>query len=290
MKRYDVAVIGAGPAGLSAALNAAARNKSVVVIGPPMSEKLKKTDFIDNYLGLPALSGEELLNRFREHLGGRADYVRQMAQMVADMGGYFGILLPANEILEARAVVLATGVNSGRQIPGEAAFLGRGASTCATCDAALYRGKSVVVVGYNDHAVEEARFISELAASTLFVNQLGREVALPDSIPVRCDKPKELQGDDRARRLVFAQDHVEADGFFFIRDAKEPTQLIPGLETEGAHVVVNSSMATNLPGVFAAGDCIGRPYQINAACGQGQIAGLEAAAFATARKKSEEGN
>lgn len=282
MNRYDVVVIGAGPAGLSAALNVAIRRRSVLVVGPVMSEKLKRAARIDNYPGMPGCTGEAMLMRFREQVEQLpVDFLTEQIRTVYDMGEYIGILRENGEILEAGAVILATGVSFGHPIPGEAHFLGRGVSTCATCDAALYRGRSVVVVGYNEYSLDEARFISEAASETVFINRTGRPAELGDRIRVIEDKPLSVEGDETAERLRFKDFELEADGFFFIRDAVSSDALVPGLElaSDGIHVAVRADMSTNLQGIYACGDVTGKPYQIAIAVGQGQTAGLAAADF-----------
>lgn len=284
---YDVAVLGAGPAGLAAALNAAVRNQRVLVMGPAPSGHLLKAEKISNYLGLEPLSGEVLLRRMRDQLEGydQVDFLAEQAQVVYKMGESLGILRENQEIIESRAVVLATGVNFGRPLPGEEEFMGKGVGTCATCDAALYKGEAVIVIGYNAHAVEEANFIGEMASSTVFVNQTGGPVDLSDRLVEVDQRPKAIVGSDKAEALLLEDgSRLEAKGIFVIRDAVKLDQLVPGLETEGAHVLVDGLMHTSMAGVFACGDLVGPPYQVQAACGRGQIAGLEAAHYADQQK------
>lgn len=271
-----IAVIGAGPAGLSAALTLLRRNFQVVVYGPPVSEKLRRTTHIENYLGLSPMSGEALSRLFHQQVEeAGASFSLAHVQAIYDMGGKFGLLLPSQEIVKARGVVLATGVNLGKTVPGEAEFFGRGASNCATCDAPLYRNKKVVVVGANRESVEEANYISELAAQTTFINLLGERVCLRPGIEEIADPPVELCGGDRVEKLVLRSGRrLTADGFFFIRDAQVPERLVPGLATQNGHILVDAQGRTNLPYVVAAGDCTGKPYQIQIACGEGQKAAL----------------
>jgi len=289
MSRYDVVVVGAGPAGLSAALNAAIRHKSVLVIGPVMSEKLRRTARIDNYLGMPGCSGEAMLTQFRDQVAELpVEFLEERIQTIYDMGDFIGLLRENGEILEAQAVIVATGISFGNTIPGERRFLGRGVSACATCDAALYRGKAVIVVGYNAHSAEDARFISEVAGRTTFINRTGRPVQLGDTIRVIEDKPIAVEGDAAAERLIFKDFTLEADGFFFVRDAVKSDELVPGLRLsdDGIHAAVERDMSTNLPGIYACGDITGKPYQIAIAVGQGQLAGLSAAEYVTKRAAS----
>lgn len=285
---YDVAVVGSGPAGLSAALNAAIRQKSVVLFGASRSERLLQTESVENYLGLPGESGETLLDKFLAHVRQYPDIVRRQenVQIIYDMGEAIGLLLAENEIIRARSVILATGVNFGTPLPGEEKFLGKGVGYCATCDAALYKDRPVVVVGYNEEAVTEVNFIAEMASSVVFVNCTGREYSLAKGVQGIRQKPLEILGDDRARALRLEEEVLEADGFFLLRDARAADALVPGIALEGRHVAVDRNMATNLPGIFAAGDLVGTPYQINVACGRGQIAGLAAARYATMRSAS----
>lgn len=281
MDRIDIAIVGNGPAGLAAALNAKVRNKRVLLIGPAtMSEKLKKAEKIDNYLGMEDVTGQEMMERFQQQVDALGvERHEGHVESIYDMGEYFGLLMRKNILIEATSVIVATGVTPGKSIPGEEEFLGRGAGTCATCDAALYKGRPVVVVGFNEESVEEANFISELASTVVFVNRLGRDVMLAPSIREVRDVPVELVGADRAEKLILRKEEIEADGFFFIRDAKKPDQLVPGLVLNGAHIAVDRSMQTNLEGLYACGDAIGTPYQIQKAAGEGQVAGLNAASY-----------
>lgn len=287
-ERYDVAVIGAGPAGLAAALNAAIRKKKVIVFGPEMSEKLHRTEHIANYLGLPDVTGAAMMTAFRQHVESyEVTFRSDRVQVVYDMGASIGLLLAHNEIVSARTAVLAMGVNFGTPLPGEAELLGHGVGYCATCDAALYKNRTVVVIGYNDESMEEARFIAEVARETTFVNQTGRAVDLGADIRVVQEKPQRILGEEEAQGVALASGILEADGVFIIRDARKADQLAPGIQMDGAHVVVDANMATSLPNIFACGDLVGQPYQINAAVGRGQIAGLSAAKAAT-RQEAEE--
>ena len=205
--------------------------------------------------------------------------VDEKIQTVYSMGDYFALELKSGQMVEAKSVVLATGLESNRAIKGEEEFLGRGVSYCATCDAALYTGKKVVVVGFNDEAIEEANFISEVAAETIFVNLLKKEVELNKNIKIISDRPLKVEGDKFAERLIFKDKLIEADGFFIIKDSKNPGQLVPGIELDGPHVVVNKDFETSIAGIFAAGDLIGRPYQVSKAVGEGHVAGLNVASF-----------
>lgn len=159
MERYDIAIIGTGPAGVSAAITAKIRNKRILLLGSrDLSEKVSKGHTIQNYPGLPAISGPDLAAALRRHLESMEIAVTEdKISAVYAMGDYF-VLQGAPETYEASAVILAAGVTADKPIPGEVELLGRGVSYCATCDAPLYRGKIVAVVGFSPKEEAEAAF------------------------------------------------------------------------------------------------------------------------------------
>ncbi len=287
MQRYDIAIIGTGPAGLSAAVTAAIRNKSVLLLGSrELSPKVTKAHAIRNYLGLPNIPGDRLGAAFQASLDDVGLSVTEEKITAAyAMGDYFA-LQGANGIYEARALILATGVVPGKRIPGEEALLGRGVSYCATCDAMLYRGKSVAVVGYSPREEREAAFLAEIAAAVSYFPMYADVEALPGSVTVVREKPAEITQADGLREIVTAEGRHRFDGVFILRDSISPAQLVPGLEIEDNHVKVDRAMATNLPGCFACGDVTGTPYQYIKAAGEGNVAALSAAAYLDGRRTS----
>lgn len=275
---------------MSAALNAAVRNKQVLLMGSELGGMVSKAPKISNYLGLAEISGKDLVEKMKDQVASydNITWLEDTAQTIYPMGDQIGILRSNNDLVMAYAVVVATGVNFGKTLPGEDQFMGKGVGTCATCDAALYKGKKVVVVAYTDYAAEEANFIAELAGTTIFINMTGHDLDLSDQVEEMKVKPKAFEGEDQADRLLIEGGSIEADGFFVIRDAADPKDLLPGIELDGSHIKVDQTMATNLAGIFAAGDLVGKPYQVSTSAGRGQVAGLEAAKYASeARKKAE---
>lgn len=281
--RYNLAIIGAGPAGLSAALNAKIRNKSVIVFGTD-SPALSKTEKIENYLGMPGISGADLNEAYKNHLKAYdVEFSKEKVQQVYAMGDYFAIMLKGDVMVEATAVIVATGIELKKDLECEDRFYAKGLSYCATCDAALYKGKKVVVIGYNEESVEEANFTSELVDKLIYVNMYKDDIDLNPEIEVISGEiPLGFDGDDRANKLIFKSGkEIEADGFFIIRDSSKPERLVPSIETDSEHILTNKNMRTNIRGLYAAGDISGRPYQINKAVGEGQIAALDAAKYIT---------
>ncbi|MBR2991291.1 MAG: NAD(P)/FAD-dependent oxidoreductase [Solobacterium sp.] len=280
MSRYDIAIIGTGPGGLEAAITATVRNKSVLLVGSPASsEKVYKAHTIQNYLGLPEAGGETLQKAFLGHLdqmGIKITEDRIIA--VYNMGDYFGLQGREN-VYEAETVILATGVVASKPFPGEEEFLGRGVSYCATCDAALYRGKKTVVIGFSPKEEEEADFMNEYAAETIYIPMYKGDVKVRDGVQVMRVKPKSIEGAFKVTKLVTGEGDIETDGVFILRDAIAPGMLIQGLETDGPHVKVDLQMRTSMDGVYACGDIAGTPYQYIKAAGQGNTAALSAVSY-----------
>ena len=289
MERWDIAIIGTGPGGVSAALTAANRNKRILLLGSRMmSEKVTKAHEIRNWPGMPFVKGEDLASAFRDQLERTGiEITEKRVGAVYAMGGYFA-LQTGDEMPEAEAVILATGVVQAKPLPGEEELLGRGVSYCATCDAPLYRGKTAAVIGYSPREEAEAAFLSEVCSEVMYFPMYPEETDLPAGVRVIREKVTEI-AQEEGRRVVRAENGgYTADGVFVLREAVSPGQQVPGLETEGPHVKVNRRMETNIPGVFACGDLTGTPYQYIKAAGEGNVAAISAAAYID-RKKREGG-
>jgi len=287
MERVDIAIIGTGPAGVSAALTCTNRNKKILLLGSgEMSEKVAKAHEIRNYPGLPAVKGADLAAAFRTHLDQMGiEITEKRVGAVYAMGDYFA-LQAGEEMLEAEAVILATGVVQAETLNGEKELLGRGVSYCATCDAPLYRGKTAAVIGYSPREEAEAAFLSEVCSQVSYFPMYKEETQLPESVTVIREKVTGIGQEDGKRIVRTEQGEYPADGVFVLREAVAPDQLVPGLETEGPHVKVNRKMETSLPGVFACGDLTGTPYQYVKAAGEGNVAAISAAAYVDAKKKT----
>ena len=290
MERYDIAIIGTGPAGVSAALTAKNRNKSILLLGSrQMSEKVAKAHEIRNYPGLPFVKGEDMAAAFRDQLDRMEIPVTETRiGAVYAMGDYFA-LQAGGEMFEAKTVILATGTVMAKPLPGEEALLGRGVSYCATCDAPLYRGRTAAVIGYSPREESEAAFLSEVCSRVIYFPMYKGETDLPAAVEVIREKPAEILKKDAGLAVKTEEGEYAADGVFVLREAVAPSQLVPGLETDGVHVKVNRAMETNLPGMFACGDITGTPYQYVKAAGEGNVAALSAAAYID-RKEKEGGN
>jgi len=276
-ERYDIAIVGSGPAGLEAAINAKIRNKNVIIFGnKDFSPKLMKAPKINNYLGFYNISGKELKEKFESHIKNMGiEITEERIDSVYAMGEYFALMVN-QKMYEARAVILATGIEYGKPIKGEEEFLGKGVGYCATCDAPLYKGKVVTIIGYNKEAEHEANYVSELASTVYYVPMYKGSLELNSNIKIVNDIPKEIVGEDRVTKLVLNKETIETDGIFVLKDSISPSQLVPGLEMEDGHIKVDKNMRTNIKRCYAAGDCTGKPYQYIKAAGEGQVAALTA--------------
>ena len=303
---YDVVIIGGGPAGLSAALYAArAGLRTVVLDKGPRSSALGMTERIENYPGVPGvLSGLELLERFRQqarHFGAEvvaaqvlsADVLVEPKEVVASTGTYRG-----------RAVIVATGaMGRKRALPGEEAFVGRGVSYCATCDAAFFRGQEVAVVGDNDEAAEEALHLARFASAVhmlLPTSRFKADPALVDELvkfPVVKVHPgqrvREIFGNGRVEGIRLAprsgggEEVLPVSGVFVYLQGNRPAvDFLHGAvrTTPEGCVEVDDQLQTSVPGVFAAGDVLCRRVrQAVVAAADGALAAMAAERYLSGR-------
>jgi thioredoxin reductase (NADPH) len=271
---HDVAIIGKGPAGISAAINAFARNKKTIIFGGD-SNKVLASPSIPNYPGLPDIKGSDFIKMLNNHLQKtEALLINKKVLTIYSMGDYFAIQAET-DMFEAKKVILATGVDFKKSIDGEDVFLGMGVSYCATCDAPLYKGKVAAVIGYNKESIEETKFLSSVCSKVYFVPVIKEtNFDFNSNVEIIKDVPIRFEGEMNATTLVLKDTYIKADGFFVIKDSYPLSSLVPGLEVDGAHVKVGRHMETNIRGLYAAGDVTGKPYQLAKAVGEGQIAAL----------------
>jgi thioredoxin reductase (NADPH) len=276
----DIAIIGAGPAGLSAAVNAKIRNKSIIIFGGE-AERLKKSPRVDNYLGFIEIKGEELVKHYLKHVEHMGIEINDnKVNNVFPMGGTFGISLKNGDLHRAKTVIIATGISNTKYLKGEQELVGKGVSYCATCDGPLYRGKDVALVGYTPEESEaEVNFLAEICNKVYYIPMYKEEGQVKEQIEIINQKPVAINGQERVANLELDGSTVEVEGIFIIRETTPVDQLLPGLEIAENAIKVNRDLATNIPGAFAAGDCTGKPWQIAKAVGEGQVAALSAVKY-----------
>ena len=275
---YDILILGAGPAGLSAAVAARQKNRTVLVITNPIENNpLYRSERVDNYLGLPGATGKEMLDTCMAHAKAMGAEV-VIGRVVSAMALEDRVCLTVgSDVYEGKRLILATGTTRGMRYKGEKEWLGRGVSYCATCDGMLYRGRRVVVIGRNKSAPEEANYLAGLGCEvTAYVSPEQPEGLLPAIPHVRTAKIA-IEGEDRVTGVKAGDGFYPCDGVFVLRDNFVPTDLFPDMETEGGFIKVDRLGHTSVENVFAVGDNTGKPHQVSKAVGEGLIAANTAA-------------
>ena len=276
--KYDIIVLGSGPAGLSAAVTARGRNKSVLVIGNRWQDSpLARAERVDNYLGMPGMTGMEMLEAFQRHAQEMG--VEMVTGKVLSIMEWEGFTLTVgSQLYQGSALILAPGVVRQAKFPGEETYLGRGVSYCATCDGMLYRNKPVAVVGSSKDAPHEAAYLKSIGCQVVYVAP-KRPDQLEEDIPFIQAAKLAVKGEQTVTALEADGADIPVNGVFILREAVAPGDLLPGLTLEKGAIQVDRSMATSVPGVFAAGDATGAPLQVSKAVGEGLIAALSACEY-----------
>ena len=269
---YDVIVIGAGPAGLSAAINIRQRGGTVLCVGTaPDNNPLWKAEQVDNYPGMPGMTGRRMLETFRAHAQQMGAEFMQERVLSTFYTGDHWMISAGSDVPEAYALVFAGGIVRGKAYPGENEYIGKGVSYCATCDGMLYRGRETAVIGFGPSGREEAEFLKGIGCLVTYYES-PRKV--------------EIFGEERVTSVRVDDETKEVSCVFVLRPSLSAATLFPELETDGAYIRVNrETMQTNLEGLFAAGDCTGRPLQVAKAVGEGLVAGQNAMELVTKKKK-----
>ena len=289
--RYDIAIIGTGPAGISAAITAKLRNKNIILFGnKDLSDKINKAHSIKNYTGLPNVTGEELAAALKNHLNDLdIEITEKRVNAVYSMGEYFALQV-GKEMIESKTLIIATGVTASKTLKNEDEFLGRGVSYCATCDAHFCKGKDVAVIAYTKEAEEDALFLSEVCSSIKYFPLYDISNEIFDkygNIQIIKDKPIGFAGNMKAERIICENSSYDAFSTFVVRNNISADKLVPGLKTDGTHIIVDLQIETNIKGLFACGDIAGKPYQYIKSAGQGNIAALSAVAYLANKSKGE---
>lgn len=274
---YDIIIVGGGPAGLSAAVAAQGRGRHCLVIANPGERNpLTRAPEIHNYLGLPGITGREMMERFLQHALDMGAELRTGRVISAMDGGDSFFLTVGSDVYEGKKLILALGVQRGQKYPGEERLMGRGVSYCATCDGMLYRKKPVVVVGRSKDAPLEANYLRQIGCQVTYVSPTP-PVGLSPEIPFLRAGRLEIQGEGSVTGVLAEGTLLPCEGVFVLRETVAPGDLFPDLAAEEGYLKVNRRMETNLPGIYAAGDCTGKPLQIAKAVGEGLVAGQAAA-------------
>ena len=280
----DIAIIGGGPAGLSAAINAIARGKTTRVFSTK-NNYLERATRVDNYLGMESVSGAAMMESFRQHAKSLGISL-ETGQIITilPVSDYF-MLNFNGAIVQSKSVILAIGAAKQKSLPGEEQFLGQGVSYCATCDGMMYRGKKAIVYGLSDEAVLEANHLQEIGVNVTFISARQRPVDLASDVQFISGAVTAIVGENIVQAVKVNATSIETNVVFILRNVIAPTALCKGLNIKDGFLAVNRDMETNIPGIFACGDCSGKPLQIAKAVGEGLIAAQQASKYIDDQKK-----
>lgn len=272
-------IIGSGPAGISAALYLKRGNIDVTVISKGIGA-LEKAEKIENFYGTEPVSGIELYNRGIESakkLG--IEFISEQVVSLNFDENFKPIVDTEKNSYKADAVLLAMGVSRrSANIKGLKEFEGKGVSYCAVCDAFFYRNKDVAVLGNGEYALHEASVLAQTSKSvTILSNGLDMETDLPENIGYINKKIISVNGENTVQSVTFDDgETLEISGIFVAMGIAGSVDLARkvGVEVSDNKIAVNKNMQTNIPFIFAAGDCIGGVLQVSKAVSDGAMAGL----------------
>jgi thioredoxin reductase (NADPH) len=291
---FDVVILGTGPAGLQAAIHAARKNATVLVLGKETKSSLFHAH-IENFCCMFDATGDQILRLgIQQAAGFGAKFREEDVLHIHSQGPGFAIELENGNKIAAKTLILATGTQRNRLgIPGEKEYIGKGVSYCVDCDGLFFKGQDVVVVGNESAAVDGALTLTEYAGQVYLVSE---DLDVSDSLKARLSQSKvtvlenaalkTITGDDtQVTRVQLKDDRtLTVSGVFIEQGAKGVLQLAGSLgimlDDEMRYIQTDKQQATNIPGIYAAGDVCGPPWQMAKAVGEGCVAGINAAVFA----------
>ena len=299
-KDYDVIILGTGPAGLQAAIHAARKKVSVLVLGKETKSSLFHAH-VENFCCIFNITGEEMLNVGRQQAANfGADLLDEDVLNILPDGQQFKIISESGTDLTCKALIVATGTARNKLgVPGEKDFLGRGVSYCVECDANFFKDEDVAVVGGASAAVGGALTLLDYART---VNLIYEKLDVTDALAAELKKSKvvirenakvkEISGDSSVNEIILEDESkISATGVFIELGARGVMELATHIgiqfDDEMKYISTNKKMETNVPGVFAAGDICGPPWQMAKAVGEGCVAGIAAATYAKKMRKSK---
>jgi thioredoxin reductase (NADPH) len=293
---YDCVIIGGGPGGVSAAIYAIrAGLKTLILEKLGVGGQIALSDLIENYPGFPSISGGGLMKSFEEHARGLgAEFKFAEVKRIKDSGN-IKIIHTGEGDIETRTVIVCTGAEPKKLgVTGEDGFIGRGISTCATCDGPFYRNKAIAVIGGGDTAVKESIYLSKIASKIYHVHRRDRfraEKILQDRVMSRENieflwkhAAVEVTGDQSGVTGLIVK-HVETgqdrrlavDGVFLFVGITPNTGFVDVRKDAQGFIITDERMRASVPGIFAVGDCRVTPLrQVATAVGDGAIAGAMA--------------
>jgi len=292
-QNYDVVILGSGPAGLQAAIHAARKKVSVLLLGKDTKSSLFHAH-VENFCCLFNVKGEDMLQVGRQQaVNFGTQVLEEDVLRVSPDGSAFKIITESGQELHTRSLIIATGTTRNKLgVTGEKELLGRGVSYCVECDANFYKGEDVAVVGSASAAVSGALTLLDYAADVYLISDKLEvtetlEKQLKDSAVIihESRQVKEIVGSSSVESIALKDGPtIPVNGVFIELGAKGvmelATHLGVQLDDQMKYIQTNKQMETNVPGVFAAGDICGPPWQMAKAVGEGCVAGIGAAGYA----------
>lgn len=294
---YDVVVIGAGPAGLTAGMYTSRQGLTTAIVGGHVGGQAAWAGEVDNYLGWRLISGAELVRNFRDHVSefGAECFEGQLVNAIVPAGDGYEVFTRSGGVFRTRAIVIATGKAPNRlAVPGEQQFIGRGVSYCATCDAAFFKDADVAVVGPGESAADAALELAALGARVTLLS--GDTLRAPEAvwqnlrsspaISLVNGTVEEILGDSRVTGIRVGdpatgkERTLRVSGVFIETGSIAVSEFTAGLVevNESGEIVIDNRGATSAPGIYAAGDVTDTPAkQIIIAAGEGARAGVAVA-------------
>ncbi|MCD4759616.1 FAD-dependent oxidoreductase [archaeon] len=291
MKKYDVVVVGGGAAGLTSAIYTCRKQLKTVIVSVDVGGQALLTDHIENYPGYEKISGPELMLKFQSQaMKFGAELISEKVVDIVKKGKNFIVELNSGEKYQTKTVILASGkIPRKLGIPGEDRFMGKGVATCATCDAPLFNGKEVAVIGGGNSALEAVELLNNFATKIYLIHR-RKEFRADDVIIEKVKKmkkveiltnvkPLEIKGDKFVNSLVIEGKELKVDGVFVEIGYKLDTAWLKNLVklNKQGEIIIDDKTNTSTSGVFSAGDVSTVPYkQAVISAGEGAKAGLEA--------------
>lgn len=290
---YDLIIVGAGPAGLTAGIYAVRYGLNTIVLEKEvLPGQIAATDLIENYTGFTAISGPELMQKFKEHAESAGVKIEFAHVSLVRSENEKKFVVTDNGDFEAKAVIIATGANPKKLgIPGEDEFLSKGVSYCATCDAPFYKGKTVMVVGGGESALTDALILSNIAKKVYVVHRrdklractiLQQRASKRDNIEIIWDTiPEKIEGKAKVENVILRNlktdtvSSMPVDGIFIYVGIRPNTEFVNVNKNGSGFIVTNEKLETSVAGIYAAGDCRNTPiWQVVTAVADGAVAAV----------------
>ena len=286
MEILDCIIVGAGPAGMNAALYASRANLSTLMIEKECpGGKMLKTKIIDNYIGGSSDAFKLSSDMFAMSIKYGAKYKQATVSNIENVENYKKITLSNGEILYSYALVLAIGGKLSQKSFKYDKFLNKGLSYCVVCDANFYKDKVVALIGDNK-SIEDVEYLANIAKKVYFINKEDRVSNRSNVENFNKIDEYEINGEEHIENIIVNDQKIKIDGVFYVSDDNGFVGIVKNIETSNGYIVVDKYMNTNIKGIFACGDIIDRNVkQVITACSDGAIAALEAIKYVNKIKR-----